>query len=1209
MRATMVRGLTGCTLVVASLLAAPAPAQARVHADARGVAAATHPSRGVPSLLWATDAAVAPAGLSAEQAARHHLERLSPTYRVPRNALAAARLLFVHDTGRGGIIVALRQTVAGVDVFHGDIKVLLERGSHRLIAVAGTPHPANRPRAAFTGDARISAVAVALKAVWGVDLAGHITASREAARAGFTYLDVAVPAPVDLILRRPARIKPIYFPQGDSLRPAHYVELQGRLHRGRDNDAHAVIVGDDGRVLHRQSLTANEAYNYRVYADPDGRPLESPLEDYIPHPKGEPVDGPTKPIFPSLVSMEGFNHNPDGEPDPWLPPGAKETLGNNVDAFADWTDPDGLSGDEHRAKINSFNTFDYVYDISVEPLGDQTQSMAVITSLFYVTNWNHDWWYDSGFNEAAGNAQASNFGRGGVEHDVMLAEAQDAAIEGARNNANMSTPQDGESPVMQMYLWTPLHEDASVHTEPQGADITAGQARFGPRKYDFTAPLVLVDDGSDKPTEGCNAPVNDVAGKIVLVDRGSCEFEVKAQNVEAAGALGVVFPDSLPNMDAYPPGPDPNTLDPTIPAQGISKADGDALKAALGDGPVTATMHGDTSAERDGTIDNMIVAHEWGHYLHFRLSTCGSAQCGAHSEGWGDFNALMHALREGDPLDGTYGAAIYGTFDPTGYFGLRRAAYTVDMAKNATTFKHISDGAPLPPPPYFQDNFINNAESHNAGEIWATMMWEAYIGLHMAHQDDLEFEAIRRRMGDYVVGGLMMAPPDPSYTEMRDAILAAAYAADKDDFVTIAEAFARRGVGTCARSPDKLDNTFSGVVEDFEIRPNGVILGASLDDSVESCDQDGVLDAAETGRVKFKVRNAGIVPMSGATLALSSTSDTVQFVGGDVVDVPDLDPQSEADLEFDLTLVDSPPDLEDITVTLTLTTPDGCEKDFKLNVPTRLNGDIAEGASATDDVDAPITPWVISGATDGIWTRDPNGTGGYLWHGIDFGSVSDTALESPTLEVSDSDPLVITFLHAYDFEFTDGTYWDGGLLELSTDGGQNWQDLSTWLDPGYDGAINNEVNPIHMRPVFGGQSPDFPAPHKVTLDLGSTFAGQDIKFRFRIGTDGFVGATGWYIDDIGFAGIDNTPFSKWIPDACGPGNPTTSESEGDSDHSSDSDGPPTTPTEGSEGSDGSSDGPPLDDETAPCGCAATPSSGLFSLFGLLLLPRRRRRSA
>lgn len=30
----------------------------------------------------------------------------------------------------------------------------------------------------------------------------------------------------------------------------------------------------------------------------------------------------------------------------------------------------------------------------------------------------------------------------------------------------------------------------------------------------------------------------------------------------------------------------------------------------------------------------------------------------------------------------------------------------------------------------------------------------------------------------------------------------------------------------------------------------------------------------------------------------------------------------------------------------------------------------------------------------------------------------------------------------------------------------------------------------------------------------TNYAGQDVQFRFRLGTDGSVGKEGWYIDDV-----------------------------------------------------------------------------------------------
>jgi hypothetical protein len=44
------------------------------------------------------------------------------------------------------------------------------------------------------------------------------------------------------------------------------------------------------------------------------------------------------------------------------------------------------------------------------------------------------------------------------------------------------------------------------------------------------------------------------------------------------------------------------------------------------------------------------------------------------------------------------------------------------------------------------------------------------------------------------------------------------------------------------------------------------------------------------------------------------------------------------------------------------------------------------------------------------------------------------------------------------------------------------------------------------------------------MDFGTQLAGQQVRLRFRIGTDVFVGAVGWNIDNIAVTGITNTPF-------------------------------------------------------------------------------------
>jgi subtilase family serine protease len=71
------------------------------------------------------------------------------------------------------------------------------------------------------------------------------------------------------------------------------------------------------------------------------------------------------------------------------------------------------------------------------------------TALFFAVNFAHDFFYDLGFNEAAGNFQVDNFGRGGVGGDSVRAVARAAG----RNNATFQPEPEGTSPIISMFLW------------------------------------------------------------------------------------------------------------------------------------------------------------------------------------------------------------------------------------------------------------------------------------------------------------------------------------------------------------------------------------------------------------------------------------------------------------------------------------------------------------------------------------------------------------------------------------------------------------------------------------------------------------------------------------------------------------------------------------------------------------------------------------
>ena len=152
-------------------------------------------------------------------------------------------------------------------------------------------------------------------------------------------------------------------------------------------------------------------------------------------------------------------------------------------------------------------------------------------------------------------------------------------------------------------------------------------------------------------------------------------------------------------------------------------------------------------------------------------------------------------------------------------------------------------------------------------------------------------------------------------------------------------------------------------------------------------------------------------------------------------------------------------------------------------------------------------------------------------HGNDGDIIHDERWTSPNLIVG-AGPMTMTFKHRHKFEASDdgtGTiaYWDGGVIEVSQDNGMTWQDISMFGTPGYNQQIGytGGPNPLNARQGYADTNPSYPAMDTVTINTAMTLANKTIKVRFRIGTDDFVGDEGWYVDDVSFTGITNTPFT------------------------------------------------------------------------------------
>jgi hypothetical protein len=125
---------------------------------------------------------------------------------------------------------------------------------------------------------------------------------------------------------------------------------------------------------------------------------------------------------------------------------------------------------------------------------------------------------------------------------------------------------------------------------PIAGSLAIGSAAFGAPLTDSVISGVLAaaldpsDAAGPSTTDACSPLTNapEVAGKIAIVDRGTCVFVMKAENAQAAGATALVIADNV--AGSIPPGLGGTDSAVTIPVVSITQADGATLRANLASG-------------------------------------------------------------------------------------------------------------------------------------------------------------------------------------------------------------------------------------------------------------------------------------------------------------------------------------------------------------------------------------------------------------------------------------------------------------------------------------------------------------------------------------------------------------------------------------------------------------------------------------------------
>ncbi|MBZ4417135.1 M36 family metallopeptidase [Myxococcus sp. RHST-1-4] len=206
--------------------------------------------------------------------------------------------------------------------------------------------------------------------------------------------------------------------------------------------------------------------------------------------------------------------------------------------------------------------------------------------------------------------------------------------------------------------------------------------------------------------------------------------------------------------------------------------------------------------DKDGDLDSGIITHEYGHGISNRLvGGPSNVSCLANrqqpGEGISDFFSLWFTARPTDTGPMGRGVGTYALNQPTTGVGIRTQRYSTDPAVNTWTYASIN-GMAVP---------------HGVGSVFAQAMWEAYWALVNAHGFSSNLYAAtggagNQRFMQYFIQGMKNTPCSPTFTQVRDGIIAAATSINGGvDVCRLWTAFAAFGLGTNAVSGGSASTT------------------------------------------------------------------------------------------------------------------------------------------------------------------------------------------------------------------------------------------------------------------------------------------------------------------------------------------------------------------------------------------------------------------
>ena len=276
---------------------------------------------------------------------------------------------------------------------------------------------------------------------------------------------------------------------------------------------------------------------------------------------------------------------------------------------------------------------------------------------------------------------------------------------------------------------------------------------------------------------------------------------------------------------------------------------------------------------------------------------------------------------------------------------------------------------------------------------------------------------------------------------------------------------------------------------------------------IDAGNQNGYIDAGETVKIVFDVKNFGLSDAANVSFALNSADPYVTLItskNNQLLSIPARGETTTDTLIF--SVAGNAPAAHQLSLTLDITfngyTRNEAVKGLIVGTPT---------AAFSNDAESGVTGWSTGQGWNTTTSRFVSPSHSFTDSPAgNYGNNIDNSLtlQNP-VDLTDAAAAYLLFWTRWDIEST----YDFAQVEASPDG-VNWTPLSgLHTDVGTGSGVQTSG-----EPGYDGVQTSWLAEQ---MDL-SAYAGQQVYLRFRLRSDASVTGDGWYLDDVAVQVYTNT---------------------------------------------------------------------------------------